>query len=161
MRPRMGRTLLVASVAAGTVALRRRRAPRTSPDRVADADRARWRVVTVNRPPEDVAPDGRVPEPLGELGDSVEVEIRRAPGDRGTELAARLRAGEPTGPSAAVARITGDDPRQAVRTALREAKQLIETGEVLSPHQPPTTERTLLGRPLELATRRARGEGRL
>jgi hypothetical protein len=51
--------------------------------------------------------------------------------------------------------------RQRLRAALRQARQLLETGEVLNPDEPPTTRRTLRSLPLELATRRARGEGRL
>ena len=60
------------------------------------------------------------------------------------ELAARLRVPEPTGPRAALARISGHDPRQQVRSALRQSKQLVEVGEVLrvepTPHgrRPPT-----------------------
>ena len=46
-------------------------------------------------------------------------------------------------------------------TSARQAKQLAETGEVLEPDTPPTSRRTLPNLPLELATRRARGEGRL
>jgi hypothetical protein len=48
-----------------------------------------------------------------------------------------------------------------VRSALRDAKSLIETGEVIKPTEPPTTRQTLLGMPLELAIRRSGGEGRL
>src|SRR5436305_6301602 len=50
-----------------------------------------WLVVTVYRAPTDLAPDGTLPEPLARLGDGVEVRIRPAPGDRGTELSARPR----------------------------------------------------------------------
>jgi hypothetical protein len=48
-----------------------------------------------------------------------------------------------------------------VRAALRESKQLLETGEVLCPDDLETARRTLLNMPLELATRLARGEGLL
>ncbi|HEV2872578.1 MAG TPA: hypothetical protein VG409_14315, partial [Actinomycetota bacterium] len=61
----------------------------------------------------------------------------------------------------AVARAAGSDPRQRLRAALRQARQLCETGEVLQADRPPTARRTLRGLPLELATRRAQGEGRL
>ena len=60
-------------------------------------------------------PNGQVPGPLAALGDLVEVQVRPAPGGKGSELAARLREPEPTGPHAAAARISGDDPRQQVR----------------------------------------------
>lgn len=120
-----------------------------------------WHIVTVNRPPEQVAPDGWLPPPLLQLGDTVEVQMRPAPARRGTELAVRLRSGVPSGFNAIVARLSGNDPRQILRSALREAKQLVETGEVLSPDRPTTNEPTLLNRPLDLIIRRARGEGRL
>jgi hypothetical protein len=105
----------------------------------------RWQVVTVYRRPDRVFPRASRPVPLAELGDAVEVEARPAPGRRGVELAARSR---------------GDDRRRAVRSALRQAKQLIETGEVLRGDAPPTTRRTLLNRPSELAARRAGKAGR-
>ncbi|GGM18892.1 hypothetical protein [Nakamurella endophytica] len=126
-----------------------------------DEARSRWRSVTINRSQDEVLPDGRVPGPLAALGDLVEVQVRPAPGGKGTELAARLRGAEPTGLRSAAARIGGDDPRQQVRSALREAKQLIEVGEVLrvdpTPHghRPPTP----TGELVEGATRRAAGEG--
>jgi hypothetical protein len=120
-----------------------------------------WHVVTVNRPGAEVAPDGQLPGPLAELGDSIEVQLRPAPGDRGTEIAVRLRDGAPSGPGAAAARLKGDDPRWAVRRALRDAKQLLEAGEILGPSRPPTTERTLLNRPLEYATKHGKEEGLL
>ena len=152
--------MVLAGVGAGVLAVRRM-TTRQVGDGAARVARDRWYTVTVNRPPEEVAPTGRLPEPLTRLGDAVEVRIRPAPGGRGTELAARPRNGGPSGLGGAVARAAGSDPRQAVRTALRQAKQLAETGEVLEPDTPPTSRRTLRNLPLELATRRARGEGRL
>ena len=124
---------------------------------------SRWRAVTVLASPEEVMPGGRVPPPLDELGDLVEVEVRLAPGDKGTELRARLRVEEPSGPSGAAARATGDDPRQRVRSALREAKQLIEVGEVLRVDPAPHGRRSKAptGKAVELATERAGGEGLL
>jgi hypothetical protein len=121
-----------------------------------------WHVVTVNRPVDGVMRDGTPPGPLADLGDAVEVRAVPAPGDRGTELAARLRDGATLpAPISGAARLTGDDPRQRVRAALRESKQLLETGEVLCPDDLETARRTLLNMPLELATRLARGEGLL
>jgi len=67
----------------------------------------------------------------------------------------------PSGLGGVAARAAGNDPRQDLRAALRQSKQLLETGEVLRPDEPPTTRRTLWNLPLELATRRAGGEGRL
>ena len=106
-------------------------------------------------------PGGQLPGPLAALGDLVEVQVRPAPGGKGTELAARLRTPEPTGAGSAVARISGDDPRQQVRSALREAKQLIEVGEVLRVDPAPHGSRsaTPTGKLVELGTRRAPGEG--
>jgi uncharacterized membrane protein len=124
--------------------------------------RSRWRAVTINRSPEDVMPDGP-PGPLAELGDLVEVEVRAAPGGKGSELRARLRSAEPTGAASVAARLSGDDPRQRVRAALREAKQLIEVGEVLRVDPTPHGRRsaTPTGAFVDLATDRAPGEGLL
>lgn len=154
---------IAGSVVAGVVATRvmarqRSRWPMTT--RAQDRRRPRWHVVTINRPPEEVAPGGRLPEPIAKLGDEVEVQVNRAVGDRGTALAARLRR-EPSGIAGTASRITGTDPRQAVRAALRESKMLLETGEILQPDKPGTTKHTITGRPLDLAISRARGEGRL
>jgi len=148
---------VLAGVSAGVIAARRI-ATRQAGN---GADPDRWHTVTVNRLPEEVAPEGRLPDPLAGLGDAVEVRLRPAPGGRGTELAVRLRDGAPAGAAEAVARAAGSDPRQDLRAALRHSKQLLETGEVLRPDEPPTTRKTLRSLPLELATRRAGGEGRL
>jgi hypothetical protein len=153
------RTATIAAVGAGVVLVRRmtvRQFGNGHPHQTRD----RWHAVTINRPPEEVASEGRLPEPLEALGDAVEVRVRPAPGGRGTEVAARLRGEVPSGVGTA-ARVAGSDPRQDLRAALRRAKQLAETGEVLSPDRPPTTRRTLRNLPLELATRRAGREGRL
>ncbi|MET8091422.1 hypothetical protein [Micromonospora sp. NPDC005220] len=91
---------------------------------------ARWEVVTVDRPPEQVLPDGRWPEPLRRLDGAVEVRVRPAPGDRGTELAARPVAGV-TPPTGLAAHLVGDDPGLLVRRTLRQIKQRVEAGEVL------------------------------
>jgi hypothetical protein len=122
---------------------------------------SRWHVATVNRPASDVAPGGQFPEPLAGLGDAVEVQVRPAAGGRGTEIAVRLRDGARLPVAAAARRATGRDPEQAIRAALRESKQLIETSEVLHPDYPPTTESTPLNKPLQMATRQGRREGRL
>ncbi|HEY0359224.1 MAG TPA: hypothetical protein VGD11_11625 [Mycobacteriales bacterium] len=120
----------------------------------------RWHVVTINRSAEEIAPDGSPPAPLAELED-IEWTLRPAPGDKGTELAARPREPEPSGPAAATARVAGTDPRQRLREALRNAKMLAETGEILHPDRPGSTHPSPLGLPIRLAARRARGEGRL
>ncbi|MGY1680752.1 hypothetical protein [Geodermatophilus sp. SYSU D01176] len=109
----------------------------------------RWRAVTVLCPPEQVGTGTDLPAPLAALGDRIEVRITPAPGDRGTELAARYR----DRPS--------DDELRALRSALREAKQLIEVGEVLRVDPAPHGVRTPTpqGAALEGMTRRAGGEG--
>jgi hypothetical protein len=141
-----------AAVVGGVLAARSR-------DRRAGGD-TRWHVLTVYKPLDELraAP---LPQPLAELGDSVEVELRAAPGGRGTEIAVRLREGEPTGASAVAARITDRDPRHAVRRALREARSLIETGEVLKPDVRTSSRRTILNRPVAYATSHGREEGLL
>ena len=121
----------------------------------------RWRTVTVYREPDEVAPGGQLPRPLAVLGDSIETRIRPAPGGKGTELAARLRVPAPSGAAGAAARARGSDPRQRLRSALREAKQLVEVGEVLAVDPTPHGRRsaTPMGVALEAATRRADREG--
>ena len=116
-------------------------------------------VVTVNRPTSEVRVGGRLPDPLERVAETAALEVRPAPGGRGTEIEARLR--EPLSRRGAVARLAGEDPRQPVRRALREAKALLETGEVVRADEPATTRPTPLGRVLDLVTRRAAGEGRL
>lgn len=153
----------LAGLAAVGVVVRRTARSSSSPpdDRRGDGSERRWRSVTINRSPDEVAPEGRVPGPLAELGDLVEVQTRPAPGGKGTELSARLRRPEPGGLASLEARVSGDDPRQQVRSALRRAKQLVEVGEVLrvdpTPHghRPPTP----TGKLVEVLTRRAGGEG--
>lgn len=159
------RAAAVLAAAAGGVAVRRAlRSP--GPGRLGMAGMSRqgeprWHAVTINRPVEEVVRDGQPPAPITELGDLVEVRTRAAPGGRGTELALRLRDGVPSGISGVAARVKGDDPVQAVRKALREAKQLVETGEILSPDRPGTSRSTPLNRPLEMVTGHGREEGRL
>ncbi|PRH78963.1 hypothetical protein C6N75_12105 [Streptomyces solincola] len=121
----------------------------------------RWHTVTINRPLDEVSVNGRLPEPLAMLGDKIEVQVRLAPGDRGTEVAARLRDPVPSGPAGAGARLRGQDPRGPVRRALRDCRALLETGEVLSPDRPPTTHPGPGGKLISVATGRAREEGRL
>ncbi len=120
----------------------------------------RWLAVTVNCPPERFPPEGELPGPVAKLSDIAEVRVRPAPGGRGTELAMRLFQQPPVGTAGAVARLSGDDPRQRVRVALRDAKSLIETGEVLKPDDP-TDHPTPGGKLFDLATRMAGKEGRL
>lgn len=121
-----GLALVLAGGALARVRRHRGRPPRAAPD----PRPGRWQVVTVAGRPEDVLPPGRWPEPLRRLDGAVELSARPAPGGRGTELAVRPLGGEPTLPGLA-AHLVGDDPGRFLRQALREAKQLMETGEVL------------------------------
>lgn len=124
--------------------------------------RRRWGAVTINRPPEEVAPQGRWPDPIAQLGDSVEVEVRPAPGGKGTELAARLRHSGASRLGGTASHTKGESSQQAVRSALRQAKQLIEVGEILKVDPAPhgKRRRTPGGLLLEAATKRA-GQERL
>ncbi|HEU5161174.1 MAG TPA: hypothetical protein VFU43_29535 [Streptosporangiaceae bacterium] len=148
------------AAAAGLIAGIARRKAMTSG--VARPAPNRWLSVTIACPPERLSEPGGLPEPITRLERDAEVRIQAAPGGRGTELGLRLREDvyerQPIG---ITARLSGADPRQRLRSALREAKSLIETGEVIQPDSPPTTRSTLTGKALELATKRAGGEGRL
>ncbi|GGO13329.1 hypothetical protein GCM10010116_26830 [Microbispora rosea subsp. aerata] len=120
---------------------------------------SRWLGITINRPPEEVAPAGHLPEPLARV--DAEVRMNKAPGDRGTEIYARPREHR-AGAEVVVARLRGEDARTAVRTALRETKSLLETGDVLRPDEEiGTTRPTLPGKVLDMALGRASEGGRL
>ncbi|MBB6436140.1 hypothetical protein [Streptomyces candidus] len=118
----------------------------------------RWLVVTVQRGPGDLQPD-KLPTPLQDYGDRIETRLSPAPGDRGTEIAVRFRQPPPAQSASVGARITGDDPRQGLRLALREAKSLLETGEIMRADAPSTTRSTPGGKLIGLMSRRADGEG--
>ncbi|MFF8032874.1 MULTISPECIES: hypothetical protein [unclassified Streptomyces] len=140
---------------AGAAVVRRARSGGPADDRAGD----RWLTVTVNRPMTDVMPDGKPPAPLRRLEDRIDVRVRPAPGDRGTELAARLKEPPSALSSSPPARLAGRDPRQEVRAALRDAKAVLEAGEVLRPDTPPTTRPTPGGKLVGLLGRRSGGEG--
>jgi hypothetical protein len=134
-------------IVAGAIrrAIVRRRSRRRS--RRAGRDVGRWHSVTVNRRPQDVSATVG-PAPLEQLGLEVEIRYRPAPGGRGTEVAVR-------------AAHDGMAQQRKIRSALRQAKQLWETGEVLQADGPATEQRTVWNRPLAYATRHARQDGRL
>ena len=123
-----------------------------------DDSRDRWHSVTVDCSPEQLGPK---PPPLDEIGFPVEIRIRPAPGDRGTELAVRTAEPPPAGPAKLLGKLRDDDPVRSIRRALREARALAEVGEVLLPDAPATTRKTLTGAPLAYATRHGREAGRL
>jgi len=155
-RTAAGTVAVAAATAGGVVAGRAVAARRYGriPGSLRHAKLPEWLVTTVNAAPTGVVgPDGALPEPLARLGESVEVQIHPAPGDKGTELRVRPR---PPGHGK-----SGPDEWRELRVALRETKQVLETGEVLQPDRPSTTRDTVRSRPLAYATRHAREEGRL
>jgi hypothetical protein len=146
------------ALAAGAVAVRKARG-RAAGETGDDGPGHRWLTVTVNLPPEDVRPGGELPPPLHRYADRVDVQVRPAPGDRGTELAVRLKETPSATATSPAGRLAGQDPRQELRVALREAKSLLETGEVMLPDAPPTTRGTAGGKVIGLLSRRSGGEG--
>ncbi|MEV8312075.1 inositol monophosphatase family protein [Streptomyces flavidovirens] len=148
--------LSLAALTAGVSAIRRARSPQINGHQSDE----RWLTVTINRPVADVQlGGGALPAPLDRFGDKLEARICPAPGDRGTELAVRLKEPPPALTTSAPARLAGQDPRQEIRTALREAKALLEAGEVMQPDTPPTTHDTPGGKLIGLLSRRSGGEG--
>ncbi|MCJ1674524.1 MULTISPECIES: hypothetical protein [unclassified Rathayibacter] len=124
-------------------------------ERESDGDGAHpegWKAVTVLGEARDFE-SGGYPEPLARLAESLEIRIDPAPGDKGFEVHARVREGADAG--------VGDDPGKALRAALRDAKQIFETGEVLRATPRPHGERprTLLGGAVDEAEDEAKGEG--
>lgn len=104
-------------------------------------------VITVFRPYDELKAE-QVPGSLAELREQIEVTLRPAPGDRGTEISVRPKDGSSIA--------DGD-----IRRALRETRSLLEAGDVLLPSGPATTKTTLFNRPLQSATRHGREGGLL
>jgi hypothetical protein len=96
---------------------------------------------------------------LRRLGDGIEVRMQPAPGGRGTELYGRP-ASSPPAPGR-VARLVGRDPLAPLRIALREAKALVETGEVVRSDETRTPHPGPAGKVLQAVDRAAQGAGRL
>jgi hypothetical protein len=124
-------------------------------ERESDGDGAHpegWKAVTVLGEARDFE-SGGYPEPLARLAESLEIRIDPAPGDKGFEVHARVREGADAG--------VGDDPGKALREALRDAKQVFETGEILRATPRPHGERprTLLGGVVDKAEDEAKGGG--
>jgi hypothetical protein len=105
---------------------------------------ARHHVITVHRPLAELAEV--LPEPLAAYHGAIDVQLRAAPADRGTEIS--VRALNDT--------VSDGD----IRRLLRESRSLLEVGDVLQPGGPTTTP-TALNRPLRAATRHGREEGLL
>jgi hypothetical protein len=112
--------------------------------RAAASASGRRHVITVHRPLDEVA--GVLPEPLTTFPGAVDVQLRAAPADRGTEIS--VRALNDTASD-------GD-----IRRLLRESRSLLEVGDVLQPGGPTSTP-TALNRPLRAATRHGREGGLL
>lgn len=136
---RITRTAVAGAAVAGGVAVVRAVARRRAPS---PPDPDGRHAVTVFRPLNEVRED--LPEDL--LAAGLRVELRKAPGDRGTEI--HVRGGD-GGPS------DGE-----IRRILRESRSVLETGEVLRPGGPTTTP-TPLNSPLRAVTRRGREGGLL
>lgn len=141
MTSSIGHVVSLAARAGGSVVRQVRSAIDPSATRPANAGRpaSGWLVVTVLCASSDIdAAD--LPAPLAEFGDRIDVRVRPAAGDKGTELAARLRDRAPSG--SAAGRLSGRDALAELRSALRRAKQLIEVGEVLVVDPVPHGKRT-------------------
>lgn len=158
MRTKKQRRLLcLALIAAGAVAIGYRA---KTYDRLRAKREDHWHVITVNQPLSTIAPNGELPEPLNSMLEEIEVVMQPAPGDKGTEIAARLIAPVPTGVMSAATRLSGKDPRQQLRQVLRETKSRLEAGEVVEADGL-SSRFTLTNAPLTLATRLSRKEGRI
>ncbi|GAB3651603.1 hypothetical protein [Glycomyces tarimensis] len=121
----------------------------------------RWLAVTVNAPVDAVKSDERLRKVLAASGKKLELRVTPAPGDRGTEIAVRLLDTAPPWAFTIASRIAGRDPRQPVRQALRDAKSLLETGETLQLDETAGRGGGIGTKIMEVAGRRAGGEGRL
>jgi len=114
-----------------------------------------WKAVTVLGDAAEFSRNG-YPEPLQRIAEMVEVRMEPAPGDKGFEVHARLRD------DVKAKDVVGDeDPDQALRAALRDAKQVFETGEILRATPRPHGHRptTLFGAAVDKAEDDAKGEG--
>jgi hypothetical protein len=141
MTSSVGNVASLAARAAGSVVRHVRAAVNPSAARPAGADQpaSGWLVVTVFVEPSAID-TAKLPAPLAEFGEQIEVSVRSAADGKGTELAARLRDRRRSG--TAPSRLTGNDPQADLRSALRRAKQLIEVGEVLALDPVPHGDRT-------------------
>lgn len=155
MTSSLGTVASVAARAGGTVVRRVRSAIDPSAARPAGAGQGAsgWLAVTVFRAPSEID-TAELPAPLADFGDRIEVRVRPAAGDKGTELSARLRDRPSSG---APSRLSGKDPQADLRSALRQAKQILEVGEVLAVDPAPHGKRpaTPTGALLETWTRQA------
>jgi hypothetical protein len=121
------------------------------------ADPGGWLAVTVLADRDTVVAGG-LPAPLAELGDRIAVEVRPAPGDKGTEIAARIAQDE-TG--AATADTDASDLQDRLREALRLSKSLLETGRVMRVDPQPAGKRSSspAGKGIDTAQEHGREKG--
>ncbi|MFL6076254.1 MAG: SRPBCC family protein [Mycobacteriales bacterium] len=95
------------------------------------------------------------------FGHEGRLELRPAPADQGTELHVRVAFDQPGGPvGAAVAAVSGEDPDQLVRQALRQVKQVLEGGEVIRTEGQPAGRSGLGEKATRLADHRLAAGGR-
>jgi uncharacterized membrane protein len=79
----------------------------------------------------------------GDVQTSGRVELRPAPGGRGTELHVQLSYAPPGGAlGAVVAKLFGEEPGQQIADDVRRFKQLVETGEIARSDGAPLGTRT-------------------
>lgn len=117
--------------------------------------------MTVNRPTEELATEDELALPLLPVTDMADVELRLAPGGRGTEVRATLRPQAAGGITARpLTRVAAGLPDQRLREALRQARQLLETGEVLRVEQQPSVRGGLTGLVTDVMDRWMRRGGR-
>jgi hypothetical protein len=109
-----------------------------------------WKSVTVLADAATVAPGGAYPAPLAALADRLEIRLRPASQDRGTEVHARALRGADVDP-------------QTLRAALRDAKSLVEAGVVQASAPRPHGHRpgTPFGAAIDTADAHAKGTGLL
>jgi hypothetical protein len=130
--------ILGAAGIAGAVAVR------AAAGRAVPAAASPYHSLTVFRPIEYVR--ANMPPPLAGLGPGAEVQLRPAPGDRGTEIHVRQVDD----------RVSADE----IRRALRAGRSQLEVGDVLEPGVATTTP-TLLNKGLRAVTGRGREKGLL
>ena len=116
---------------------------------------AGWKSVTIMGDAGAFATDG-YPEPLNRIATALEIRVEPAPGDKGFEVHARVRD-HADGAGA----IENEPSDHELRVALRDAKQLFETGEILRPTPRPHGRRppTLTGKAVDAAEADAKGSG--
>lgn len=148
-------SLVIFGGAVAAAAVVGKRAVDAQTKRTSHSDKPRWNSVTVDLSPEEIAPGGSYPQPLADLGDTVEMRMIPGSGTWGTELGARPKAG--------ASRTSAGKLKQDLRRALRQSKTLLETGEILRDEPKPHGKRpsTPTGKLVDAWEKRAQGGGYL